>query len=75
MLPRSTLEIVSIPVGGLQAIKTEIGMTNGQQTCYDLLAATNAGRKIKLAGGIREKREAQWLDERISAELKRSASP
>ena len=75
MLPRSTLEIVSIPVGDLQAIKTEIGMTNGQQTCYDLLAATNAGRKIKLAGGIKEKREAQWLSERITAQMKPGAAP
>ena len=65
----------TIPADDVQAIKSEIGMTSGQQAYYDLCATTKAGPKIKLAGGIKEKREAQWLSERITAQMKPGAAP
>ena len=42
-------------------VTTRIGMQSGGTPYYDVIIVTTAGKRIGAGGGIREKREAEWL--------------
>jgi hypothetical protein len=55
--------------GEITAVNSAIGMTSGQTVYHDLHAHTAAGRKVSLAGSIKDRREARWLAEEMNRAL------
>jgi hypothetical protein len=57
-----------VPAVELKDIVLKIGMQSGDRLWYDLYAVRTNGRKLDVGGGIRDKREAEW----IAAQLRRA---
>ncbi len=60
-----------IPVADLQSIGPKLGMSSGNTTYYDLVAFTKGGKKVKLASGIKGKKESEWFAHEIQNALVR----
>jgi hypothetical protein len=58
----------TVPAVELKDIVLKIGMQSGDRLWYDLYAVRTNGRKLDVGGGIRDKREAEW----IAAQLRRA---
>ena len=50
-----------MPAVELKDIVLKIGMQSGDRVWYDLHAVRANGRKLDVGGGIRDKREAEWI--------------
>ena len=42
-------------------VTTKIGAQAGQTPYYDVVLVTTSGKRVTAGGGIRDKREAEWL--------------
>jgi hypothetical protein len=58
----------TMPAPDVKDIVLKIGMQSGDRVWYDLYAVRANGRKLGAGGGIRDKREAEW----IAAQLRRA---
>jgi hypothetical protein len=54
-----------IPASDVADVRTAIGMQTGNRVYYDIVIVRKAGKKIKVAHSVRDKREAEWLAETI----------
>ncbi len=52
-------------------VEVQIGMQSGERVWYDLYVVRSDGRKFEAGGGIREKREAEWIAARLREALGR----
>jgi len=53
-------------------VKTKIGSQAGRTVYYDLVIVTAAGKRVTLAGGIADKREAEWLAATVLSAIRAS---
>jgi hypothetical protein len=51
----------TIGAGEVADVTIKIGAESGGTPYYDITIVTNAGRRVEAGGGIRDKREAEWL--------------
>ena len=63
----------TVPTGEVTGIEVRIGMQSGDRVWYDLRAVRAGGRSLEAGGGIRDKREAEWLAAQLEAALGRSS--
>ena len=47
-----------------------IGMQGGNTVFYDVTIARKDGKKVRAGGGIRDKREAEWLAATLKESLR-----
>jgi hypothetical protein len=59
----------SVPAAEVRDIELGIGMQSGDRVWYDLYIVRADGRKFEAGGGIRDKREAEWIAARLRAAL------
>lgn len=52
-------------------VEVRIGMQAGSQVYYDLAIVRRDGRRIRAGGGVRDKRQAEWLAAKIKQALGR----
>lgn len=62
-----------IETGEIAEVTTAIGMQSGNSPYYDVTIVLKSGRKVKAGGGIRDKREAEWLAATVGRALGPSA--
>jgi hypothetical protein len=55
-------------------VTIKIGAQSGGTPYYDIVIVTKAGRRVDAGGGIRDKREAEWLAEVIKRAVKPEGS-
>jgi hypothetical protein len=65
----------TVPAADVTGIELRIGMQSGDRVWYDLRAVRAGGRSLAAGGGIRDKREAEWLAAQLEAALGRSRQP
>ncbi len=55
----------TVPAGEVRNVEFRIGMQSGERVWYDLYVVRADGRKLEAGGGIRDKREAEWIAARL----------
>jgi hypothetical protein len=60
----------TLPAADVADVTTRITAQAGTTPYYELKVVTKAGKQAGAGGGIRDKREAEWLAERVSAALR-----
>jgi hypothetical protein len=55
------------------SVDVRIGMQSGNLPLYQLSIARTNGRRLSAGGGIRDKREAEWLAGKIKSALGEAA--
>ncbi|MEZ5278222.1 MAG: hypothetical protein R3F07_17705 [Opitutaceae bacterium] len=56
----------SLPPGSVRAVTAQPGMRSGSTQFYKVVVEDHAGHKFHAGGGIREKRDAVWIAERLA---------
>jgi hypothetical protein len=64
----------SLGAAEVAEVTTKIGAQAGGTAYYDVVLVTTAGKRVAAGGGIRAKREAEWLAATITSAL-RPTSP
>jgi hypothetical protein len=60
----------TIGAGEIADVTIKIGAQSGGTPYYDIAIVTQAGKRVGAGGGIRDKREAEWLAEVIKRAVK-----
>jgi hypothetical protein len=58
-------EVRTVPAAEVRDVELKIGMQSGDRVWYDLYVVRANGRKFEAGGGIRDKREAEWIASRL----------
>jgi hypothetical protein len=67
IVPRGERTVRAADVG---EVTTKIGSQAGRNVYYDLVIVTAAGKRVTLAGGVADKREAEWLAAAVSSAVR-----
>ncbi len=65
----------TVPAAEVKDVELRIGVQSGDRVWYDLYVVRADGRKFAAAGGIRDKREAEWIAARLREALGQAAEP
>ncbi len=57
----------SMPAASFADVSVKVGMRSGNTPYYDLALVDDGGKKLKAGSSIKDKREAEWLADRIRA--------
>ncbi|HUR94195.1 MAG TPA: hypothetical protein VMY76_06400 [Gemmatimonadales bacterium] len=58
-----------LPGGEIAEVAVKIGGQAGRTAYYDIVLVTAAGKRVTAGGGVRDKREAEWLAASIRAAI------
>jgi hypothetical protein len=65
-------QIRSVPAAEVRDVELKIGLQSGERVWYDLYVVRADGRTLGAGGGIRDKREAEWIAARLREALGRA---
>ena len=64
-----------LPVAEVTDVTTKIGAQAGTTMYYDVTLVTAAGKRVAAGGGVRDKREAEWLAATLRAAINPAKAP
>ncbi|HET8624558.1 MAG TPA: hypothetical protein VFM14_13425 [Gemmatimonadales bacterium] len=71
----SPRKVRTVPAYEVTGIEVRIGMQSGHRVWYDLRALRSVGGAIEAGGGIRDKREAEWIAAQLEPALGKASRP